>query len=69
MPSELPMAPQIELPITVTLDSVVTKCSPRIGSQPVRYGAQVPVMITPALRACSRNSAFFSKNAPLWVKG
>jgi hypothetical protein len=29
---------------------------PRIGSQPVRYGEQVPVMITPARRDCSRNS-------------
>ena len=36
MPSALPMAPQSELPISVTDDSVVTKCSPRTSSQPVR---------------------------------
>ena len=36
IPSEFPMAPQIEFAETVTPDSVVTKCSPLIGNQPVK---------------------------------
>ena len=47
VPLALPQAPSTELENSTLLDSVVINVSPRMGSQPLRYGVQEPTMLTP----------------------